>query len=146
MAFEAVRSITLNVLSASADIAQGSCVIWDGTEGLSLPATAGESTEILGVTLELYDDSEADLDAASSVIPVALLDGAKIEVLSGAAITAGDTVIAGNDGRVVTTTTTAGGTTPAGDYQEIGIALTASGGAGEFITMASFRGQIVTTV
>ena len=66
MAYEAVRSVSLEVLSASADIAQRRFVTYKATVGLTLPATADDSTDIFGITLEAYDDSEADLGNARS--------------------------------------------------------------------------------
>ena len=145
MTYEKVRSVSLEVLAATADIPQRRFVTYVATNGLSLPATAGDSVDIVGVTLEAYDDSEADLGRAATMIPVGLLDGAKIEVEAGAAIAVGVTVIAANDGRAVASTTTAGGTTPAGEYQELGVVVEAAGAAGEIATIQSFRGRVVTT-
>ena len=145
MSFQNVRSVSMTVLSASADIPQRRFVTWKVTTGLTLPATANDSDTIVGVTLEGYDDSTADLGESSDTVPVALLDGAIMEVEAGAAVTQGARIIAGNDGRAIVSTTTAGGTVPAGDYQEVGIALTAASAAGEIITFVSLRGPIVTT-
>jgi hypothetical protein len=145
MAYEAVRTVSLEVLSASADIPQRRFVTVAATDGLTLPASVGESEDIVGVTLEAYDDSEADLGNASTVLPVALLAGSgKLEVEAGGTITVGQRIVAGNDGRAIASTTTAGGTVPAGNYREVGIAL--SGGAvGEVITFVPIAGPIVTT-
>jgi len=145
MSFEAVRVVSLEVPSASADIAQKRFVTFKATNGLAFPATAGESEDIIGVTAEAYDDSEADLGNASTVIPVHMLMGSgKLEVEAGGTIAVGDRIVSGNDGRAIASTTTAGGTVPAGNYREIGIALSA-GGAGEIITFVPIAGPIVTT-
>lgn len=145
MPYEAVRTVSLEVLSASADIPARRCVTFAATEGLSLPATAGESVDIIGVTLEAYDDSEADLGNASTVIPVGMLAGSgKLEAEAGGNITVGQRLISGNDGRLVASTTTAGGTTPVGTYREIGIALSAAA-AGAVVTFVPIAGPVVTT-
>lgn len=146
MVWERVNTASLEVLSASADIPARRFVTVKATVGLTLPATANDSTDIIGVTTELYDDSEYDAGNASNCITVAMLSGSgKLEVEAGAAITKGARIIAGNDGRAIASTTTAGGTVPAGGYTEIGIADTAAGAAGEFITFTPINGPIVTT-
>lgn len=139
------RAVSLEVLSASADIPQRRFVTFKATNGLSLPATAGDSAKLAGVSLEAYDDSEADIDGASTVIPVAVLDGGPLEVEAGEALTVGMVVISGNDGRAVESTTTAGGTVPAGNYQECGLVIGAAPAAGDVATILPIRGRIVTT-
>lgn len=145
MAYESVRTVSLPVLSSSVDILQRRFVTFAATEGLSLPATAGESVDIIGVTLEAYDDSEFDAGSASNVIPVAMLAGSgKLEVEAGGDITVGQRIVSGNDGRAIASTATAGGTVPAGTYREIGIALNAAA-VGQVVTFVPITGPVVTT-
>ncbi len=146
MSYEAVRTVSLEVLASTVDIPQRRFVTFEATNGLQLPADVGQGEDIIGVTLEAYDDSEADAGNASPVVPVAMLSGSgKIEAEAGGIITVGARIIVGNDGRPVASTTTAGGTVPAGNYREVGIALSASGAAGEVITFVPVTGPIVTT-
>lgn len=145
MSIENQRGGSLEVLSASADIPIRRFVTFKATNGLALPATAGEGSLIVGVTLEAYDDSEADLGNSSTVVAVGDIEGRLFEVEAGAALAVGTVVIPGNDGRPVATTTTAGGTVPAGTYQQLGVVVEASGAAGEVCTVRGFRGAFVTT-
>lgn len=139
------RAVSLEVLAASADIPQRRFVTFKATAGLALPAIAGDSALIAGVTLEAYDDSEADLGNASTVIPVAVLDGGPIEIEAGEELTVGMVVVSGNDGRAVETTTTAGGTVPAGLYQQLGSVIKGAPAAGDVAEILPFRGAFVTT-
>lgn len=136
MPYEAVRSISLpvNVTAATADIPQRRFVNFVAG-GLRLPAASGDA---VGVTLELYDDSEFDAGNASDVIPVALLDGARIEVEAGAAVAIGARVMANVNGQAIT----AAGATA----RVLGIAQTAAAAAGEVITIIGLKaaGEFVT--
>jgi hypothetical protein len=146
MAYEAVHAISLEVIAASADIPQRRFVTFETTNGLQLPADVGQGVNLIGVTLEGYDDSEADAGNGTTVIPVAMLNGSgKLEAEAGAAIAVGDLLIVGNDGRPIPSTTTAGGTVPAGNYREIGIAVSATGAAAEVVTFVPITGPVVTT-
>lgn len=147
MSYEAVRAISLPVLASTVDIPARRFVTFEATNGLQLPADVGQGEDLIGVTLEAYDDSEFDAGNASNTLSVALLAGSgKIEAEAGGIITVGARLIVGNDGRPIVSTTTAGGTVPAGNYREIGIALSATGAAGEVVTFVPITGPIVTTV
>ena len=144
--YENTQSITLPVLSASADILRKLFVTYKATVGLSLPDTVGDSTSIIGITAEDYVDATADTGESQDVLPVYRLDGSgKLEITAGDAITVGQKVIAGNDGKAMPSSTTATATTPAGDYQEVGIAFTAAGAADEILTILPIRGEVITT-
>ena len=115
MATEAVRSVTL---TAGAAIAQRRLVAV--TTAGEVIQSAAETVDSVGVSLEAAA-------AQGDVIPVALPDGAKVEIESGAAITAGDALESDATGRAITH----GGATA----RIVGYALEAAGGAGEFPTV-----------
>lgn len=102
MPYERVRSITLPIdTAASADIPQRRFVRMAST-GIQLPADGGggAAVPVIGVTLEAYDDSEHDAGNGLDQVPVALLDGAKIEVELGTeAIAVGGAVSTDASGR-----------------------------------------------
>lgn len=126
MPFEAVRSISL-AADAGQDLPARRFVAMSAT-GIIL---SGNTLDSVGVSLELYDDSEFALDNASNVIPVALLDGAKIEVEAGAAIAAGARVMANASGQAIT----AVGVTA----RVLGFAVAAVGASGEIVTIVGSK-------
>jgi len=134
MSDESVRSITLPC-DAGQDLPARRFVAMSAT-GIVLPADGGGAAQegsVLGVSLETYDDSEFALGNASSVIPVALLDGAKIDVETGAeAVAVGDPVSTDGSGQAKIADAT-------GD-EILGYALTAAGtGVGEIVTIVSVK-------
>lgn len=117
MSFEAVRSISLtpgSVISARRFVTLAADGKIDHT---------GNTLDAQGVSLEA---AAAD---AGPAIPVALLDGSKLEVESGAAVAVGARVMSDATGRAIT----AVGATA----RVLGVALTISGGAGQVITILS---------
>jgi hypothetical protein len=81
----------------------------------------GNTLDAIGISLE------ASAVATQIAIPVALLDGAKLEVEAGAVVAAGVRVMSDATGRCIT----AVGATA----RVLGTSLTASGAAGEVITI-----------
>ena len=128
MSFESTRSISLQAASG-ADIAQRRFV----TQGASGISQAGANAEAVGISLEAYDDSEFSADNASRTIPVALLDGAKIEVEAGAAVAVGALVTSDAQGRAVTAAST---------ERILGHAYLAAGAAGEIMTIIGLKGAL----
>ena len=85
-----------------------------------------------GNTLQAHGISlEAATAAADPAIPVAVLDGAKLEVEAGAAVAVGARVMSDASGRAIT----AAGATA----RVLGVALTAAGAAGEIITIIGLQ-------
>lgn len=115
MAYEATRSISLTPVATA--IGQRLFVTLNSSGNIALTAANGNA---VGVTLE---ESPANSQVA---IPVALLDGSKVEVIAGGTITVGGLVAAAADGQAVAAT---GATTRA-----LGIALTA-GTDGQVMTI-----------
>lgn len=113
---ENTRSLTLTPVATA--VAQLRFVSFDsnGTVGLT-----GSGVDAIGISLEA---SAADTQVA---IPVALLDGAILEIESGAAVAVGDRVMSDATGRAITAT----GATA----RVLGFATTASSAAGEFISI-----------
>ena len=96
--------------------------------GLVLGPDQGASCA--GVSLEDYDDSEFALGNGSNVIPVAVLDGAVLEVEASAeAITVGAAITSDAAGQAKLANAV-------GDVV-LGYALSATGGAGEILTFQS---------
>lgn len=120
MPTEAASAITL---TAGAAIAQRRLV--KVTTAGEVIQSAAESDDSVGVSLEAAA-------AQGDVIPVAKLDGSKVEVEAGAGITAGAALESDSVGRVITH----GGTAA----RIVGYALEAAGGAGEFITVLALKG------
>ena len=126
MPYQAARSISLPC-DAGQDLPQRRFCGHSAT-GLVLGPDQGASTA--GVSLETYDDSEFALDGASNVIPVALLDGAVLEVEASAeAITVGAAITADAAGQAKLANA-------AGDVV-LGYALNATAAAGEIVTFQS---------
>ena len=115
MAYEAARSISL--IPVSTAIGQRLFVTLNSSAQVALPAANGNA---VGVTLE------ASADGDQQAIPVALLDGAKVEVIAGGTVAIGALVAAAADGQAVAAS---GATTRA-----LGIALTA-GADGQVMTI-----------
>lgn len=124
--FEKARSISLQA-ATGADIPQYRFV-GAGANGIALSAEGADS---VGISLEMYDDSEHTAGNASNVIPVAVLDGAKLMVEAGAAVTAGQAVAADAEGRAIAATGTA---------RVLGYAIEAAAKAGEFIQIVGSKG------
>lgn len=121
MPYEAVRSITLTPIAAN--LVNANRFIAVSTAGeVDEAANAGDA---IGVSLE------ASAASSGVAINVALLDGAKIMVESGAAVTAGTRVMSDATGRAITAT----GATA----RTLGFALTASSNAGELITIVGLK-------
>ena len=115
MAYEATRSISLTPVATA--IGQRLFVNLNSSGTVELTAANGNA---VGVTLEA---SPANDQVA---IPVALLDGSKVEVIAGGTISVGGLVAAAADGQAVAAT---GATTRA-----LGVALTA-GADGQVMTI-----------
>lgn len=121
--FEAVRSVTLPVASASVIPARRAVTI-DGNGQIVL--AAANATPV-GITLE------ASASGESAAIPVALLDGSKIEIEAGAAVALGAKVavvgVGADAGRVDDVAAGAA-------VRYIGVALNAAA-AGQVVTIMS---------
>ena len=116
MSFESVRSISL--VPTTDAIAQHRFVEMSGASIQQVGTSANDS---VGVALE------ASAAASFDAIAIALLDGAKVEVEAGAAITAGVRIMSDASGRAITAT----GATA----RVLGVALQAATAAGEVITV-----------
>lgn len=121
MPYEAVRSITLTPIAANLVNANRFIAV----------STAGEVDEAVNAGDAIGVSLEASAASSGVAINVALLDGAKIMVESGAAVTAGTRVMSDATGRAITAT----GATA----RTLGFALTASGAAGELITIVGLK-------
>lgn len=122
MSFENVRSISATPVSATLIPARRFVTVTTAGE-VTLATASGDA---IGISLE------ASPANSSVVIPVALLDGAKIEVEANAAIAAGTPVAAAGAGADAGR---ADDTTAAVTVKFLGYALTAAGAAGEVITI-----------
>ena len=130
MAFEAVRSISLTPPTGAIPARRAVVINSSGEVAL-----AAANASPAGITLEASPDSATagvTTLEAQAAIPVALLDGAKIEVEANAAIALGARVaVAGTGadaGRVDDTASGAG-------VRYIGFALNATSAAGEVCTV-----------
>lgn len=119
MAYENCMSITLNA-ATGADVRQRRFV----TVGASGIGEAVDGADAVGVSLELYDDSERALGNATTAIPVVVNQGARVELIAGEAIAIGDDIASDSQGRAKTSAT--------GDAI-LGKALTASSAAGTVV-------------
>lgn len=115
MAYEATRSISL--IPVTTAIGQRLFVTLNASGNAALPAAGAHC---VGVTLE------ASADGDQEAIPVALLDGSKVEVIAGGTVAIGALVEAAADGQAVAA---AGATDRA-----LGVALTA-GTDGQVMTI-----------
>lgn len=129
MSFENVRSISLDVALATV-IAQHHFLTID-TNGNAVEVTDGIADYCVGIA------AEASTNADDAAIPNILLDGGVTEVIAGAAIAVGDGIIVGDNGRAYPHDSAAAGNTPAGAYEIVGVAKTASGAAAETVTMVT---------
>ena len=116
MAYEVTRCVTMTPVSGA--VRQKRFVEMNGAEIQEVSVSGGDA---VGVA------SEASAASDQAVINMALLDGAKITVVSGAAVVAGVRVMSDDQGRAITAT----GATA----RVLGVALSASGAAGEEITI-----------
>lgn len=121
MGFQAVKPLSV---VAGAVVALNRLVKINSS-GRVIQGAAG-TDECIGVSLE---NAAANGDA----IPIALLDGGKMEIESGAAVSAGDEITSDATGRAVAATI---GQPIAGWAEE------AAAGAGEFITVIGQKGSI----
>lgn len=118
--FEAVRSVTLTL---GATVAQGRFVEINSA-GKAIQGAAA-ANDVVGVSLEA--------GILDEVIPVALMDGAKVRMEAGAAVTLGAALNTDSVGRCVD---------DAGVLARIqGYALEAAAGVGEFITVLLAKGS-----
>jgi len=137
-------TISLPILSAAADIPARRFTTFKATNGVALPGSAGEPAAIVGITAESYDHSQASAGLGSTTVAVARLDGAVLEVEAGEALTVGQAVIAGDDGRAMAATTVAGPNLTAGPHQVVGIVKAPASAAGVVAEIISIRGQVLT--
>lgn len=121
MPFQSVNSITQ---VAGAAVAAKRFVKKDGS-GDAIQAAAA-TDEVIGVSL-------AAAAAAGDAFEVAKMDGCRVEVEAGAAVTAGADVTSDTVGRAV-----AAGT----DNAVAGFAETAADAAGEIITIVALKGSL----
>lgn len=122
MTFESTRSISM--VPTTTAIVQARFV--EVTTGGSIKQVVTASIDSVGIALEASD-------AGSLVaIPVAILDGAKMEVEAGAAITAGAAIGTDSAGRAVAVAA-------AVTVKHLGYALTAAGAAGEIVTIVGSK-------
>lgn len=125
MAFESVRSVSLTPVSSLIPARRFVSVTTNGAIDLT-----AANADAIGITLE---ESPNESQVA---IPVALLDGAKIEVEANAAITAGAAVAAagtsGDAGR-------ADDTGAGANVTHLGYALEAASAAGDIITVLTSK-------
>lgn len=134
MAYEAVRSISLKPVAAEIQARRFVTLARDGANaGLVVYQSGVDDTfDIIGITLE---SSPLGVQAA---MPVALIDGARIELEASEAIAPGSRVRSDGLGRAINAAT---------DRRTLGYALTRSAQAGEFITiMASKMGGHIRAV
>jgi len=143
VSYQSACTISLPILSAAADIPDRRLVT-TGANGVALPAAAGEPAAIVGITAESYDHSQASAGLGSTTVAVARLDGAVLEVEAGEALTVGQAVIAGDDGRAMAATTVAGPNLTAGPHQVVGIVKAPASAAGVVAEIISIRGQVLT--
>lgn len=116
MVYEAVRQISR---TAAADIAIRRFV--EQTTGAKVQQVGTAGNSAIGVSMEAADVSEG-----IERIPVGLLDGGRVEVEAGAAVTQNALVMSDNQGRAVAATS---------GNAALGYADTAAGAAGEIITV-----------
>lgn len=122
MSFEAFRSISLIPGDV---VAQRRFVIIEA--GTGEVVQAGANAEAVGISLE------AAAAANDPAIPVALLDGAKVEVEAGAAVALGADVTSDAAGKAVAATV---------GQRVLGFALTAAAADGEVITIVAQKGAL----
>lgn len=129
MSTQLMRSVSLAIGAATVVAANHFVTL---TSGLVVEVTDGDDAAdpIVGVALESRTASTSE----EQTIPVALLDGGILEVEAGMAISLGDSVYVGNDGRAYTGTTAAA-QNPADTYVNVGIALDAAAAAGDAVTI-----------
>lgn len=131
MAYENVEALTL-IAATGADINQRRFV----TQGASGIAQSADGADAIGVSLEMYDDSEHTAGNATRSIPVAVNQGMRIEVEAGAAIAIGADVSSDAAGKAITSAT--------GDAI-LGKALSAASADGEVIeVLFSKAGRLAT--
>lgn len=128
--FQNARAISL--ACAAANVAANRFVRPTAT-GITLVGTAG--LDAVGVSLEGYVHADYVAGNASNVIAVAQLDGAKLMIEAGAAITAGAAVMSDASGRAITAATAGSNI--------LGYAVEAAGAAGELIQVVSSKGSQV---
>ncbi|WP_299085076.1 capsid cement protein [uncultured Paraglaciecola sp.] len=93
--------------------------------------TAGEVDESIAAGDSIGVSQEASAAASATPIPVAILNGGKVDVEAGAIVTVGARVMSDATGRAITAT----GATA----RVLGIALNTTGAAGEMITVLASK-------
>lgn len=130
---ENARSISLIPVAAN-EILQNKFVAV-GLSGFIDEATnAGDA---VGISLERSPSTAQDAEQDDVAIPVALLDGAKLEIVAGATVQPGDRVMSDATGRAIIAT--------GASSRVLGIALSAATAADEIITIIGQKaaGQFV---
>lgn len=122
--FESVRPVSLES-QPNVAITQRRFVVMTST-GITL---AGAAAEAVGIALETFAAQGAGI---TRTVPVALLDGAKIEVEASAAIAVGANIGVAANGKARTAVT---------NDPIMGVALTASAADTQIITILSARGS-----
>lgn len=123
MVFESVRPITHEAAATAIRIRRFLVL-----NTAAQVAEAGADAEAVGVSLEAVAVS-----SAGTTLAVAALDGSKVEVAAGAAVTIGDFVTSDAQGRAVTATT---------GERILGQAMEAAGAADEVITILTGKGAL----
>lgn len=129
MTFQSARAISLPVASATV-IAQRRFVTIDANGQLVLATASGDA---IGVTLEASANGDTD------PLPVAVLDGAVLEIEAGAAITRGAKIAAVGAG---TSAGRADDTAANALVTHLGIALDAAANAGDIIRFVARAGGV----
>lgn len=124
--FESARSISL-ACDAGQDLPKYRFTKTSAT-GIVL---CGSGDDSVGISLEKYDDAKFAAGNGSNVIPVAILDGAKLMVEAGAAVTAGAPIMSDADGQAIAATGVTGNV--------LGYALQAAAAAGEMIQIVGTK-------
>lgn len=128
--FQNARAISL--ACAAADLPANRFVRPSAT-GITLVGTAG--LDAVGVSLEGYVQADFAAGNASNVIAVAQLDGAKLMVEAGAAVTAGAAIMSDATGRAITAATAGSNI--------LGYAVEAAGAAGVMFQIVGSKGSQV---
>lgn len=130
MSFQKMNSVTIPVAAAAVITAKHGVYI--DSNGQALEITDGDTQQCVGVALESRVADTASVEDALEV-PVAIFDSGIFEIEAGEAMTAGDRIYVGNDGRAYSGTG-AGAENPAGTYSQIGTLLSGGGAAGAAAT------------
>lgn len=138
---------SLPVFSGTADIPVDRFVVFENPEGVKLPDDSiSGRTRIVGITAQNYIQADADAGQGRTVLPIYNIDASSIlRVEFGGAVTLGQNIISGLDGRAYFSGIASGSSlqVPDGDYQVLGTCYGnyVENQIGSFI---AFRGPIVT--